>query len=76
METRYAAAGALAAKDDVALQAILLQTFGLTAFRGNQIDAINATILGQDSIVVLPTGGHIAWLETQCLKISRLNLLP
>ncbi|MEW5301248.1 MAG: hypothetical protein WDW38_009457 [Sanguina aurantia] len=41
---------------DARLKEILLSTFGLSSFRGKQLDAINATLQAQDSIVVLPTG--------------------
>lgn len=60
---------AAAIMDAAGLKAILLSTFGLSSFRGNQIDAINATLQAQDSIVVLPTGMH----QTQELLRSQVS---
>jgi hypothetical protein len=35
---------------------VLQNNFGLTAFRGSQLEAVKATLEGYDSIVILPTG--------------------
>jgi ATP-dependent DNA helicase RecQ len=39
------------------LKSVLLSTFGLQQFRPLQMDAIMATLCGQDVVLILPTGG-------------------
>jgi superfamily II DNA helicase RecQ len=38
------------------LMRVARESFGYTAFRAGQEDAINAVLAGQDSLVILPTG--------------------
>ena len=39
------------------LEAILLHHFGMNYLRPGQLEAASATLRGQDSLVILPTGG-------------------
>ncbi|CAA0124717.1 ATP-dependent DNA helicase RecQ [BD1-7 clade bacterium] len=51
-----------------AAQAILQQTFGYPAFRGEQESIVNALIDGQDCLVLMPTGGG----KSLCYQIPAL----
>jgi ATP-dependent DNA helicase RecQ len=49
-------ADAMGVSEEAALAA-LHEVFNLQSFRAGQLEAISATLAGQDSLVILPTGG-------------------
>jgi hypothetical protein len=42
------------------LRKIFKETFGLKTFRRNQLEAINACLLGHDTFILMPTGAQLA----------------
>lgn len=46
----------MAVSDEASLRA-LRKVFGLPSFRSGQLEAVAATLAGQDSLIILPTGG-------------------
>ncbi|GBF97648.1 ATP-dependent DNA helicase [Raphidocelis subcapitata] len=57
MEAGGAAAEGAGVPDAAALQAVLQRELGLQAFRTGQLEAVQATLAGRDSLLILPTGG-------------------
>ncbi|MCL9782925.1 ATP-dependent DNA helicase RecQ [Vibrio sp. S4M6] len=49
-------------------QSVLEEVFGYQAFRQGQNDVIDATLLGQDSLVIMPTGGG----KSLCYQVPAL----
>lgn len=50
------------------VEAVANERWGITEFRSNQLDIINAAMLNQDQIVIMPTGGG----KSLCFQIPAL----
>ncbi|KAG2447299.1 hypothetical protein HYH02_007629 [Chlamydomonas schloesseri] len=49
--------GAPGVPDEASLLRTLREHFGMSTFRSGQLEAIQATLAGEDALVILPTGG-------------------
>ena len=55
-------------KSDVSLKALLKQIFGYDKFKGDQEAIINNLLKGEDSFVIMPTGGG----KSMCYQLPAL----